>query len=271
MSWKWLTLHTTYMTTKQAVQAPLTLDYHVITIVTTTLLNICYHNSVYFASTHNCYYYTSDSLRKIWLVESIQSIHNSLWTWHDKCNICCRYYIMSSSMSSWLPSPLECSPQKQNGWMLRFCFWGWIMWKMYKKTIIEFGFRMISWIIKTSCLCCLPKPKHRQTSVLMISCSTYSTGCHGISPGKPFMKMKVLFFLRNSNRWVHVWRSVLWDVWRSTAKYADRLVVISFTGLQFSIKIVSWLNLSFNQSDCHAPGKLQSEDQSRLFILVELG
>ena len=32
------------------------------------------------------------------------------------------------------------------------------MWKMYNKTIIEFGFRMISWIIKTSCLCCLPQP-----------------------------------------------------------------------------------------------------------------
>ena len=38
-------------------------------------------------------YYTSDSLWKIWLVESIQSIQNSLWTWHDKCNICCRYCI----------------------------------------------------------------------------------------------------------------------------------------------------------------------------------
>ena len=38
-------------------------------------------------------YYTSDSLWKIWLVQSIQSIHNSLWTWHDKCNICCRYCI----------------------------------------------------------------------------------------------------------------------------------------------------------------------------------
>ena len=36
---------------------------------------------------------TSDSLWKIWLVESIQSIHNSLWTWHDNCNICCRYCI----------------------------------------------------------------------------------------------------------------------------------------------------------------------------------
>ena len=54
--------------------------------------------------------------------------------------------------------PLECSPQKQNSWTLRFCFWGWIMWKMYNKTIIEFGFRMISWIIKTSCLCYLPQP-----------------------------------------------------------------------------------------------------------------
>ena len=67
-------------------------------------------------------------------------------------------FIMSSSTSAWLLSPLECSTQKQNGWTLRFCFWGWIMWKMYNKTIIEFGFRMISWIIKTLCLCYLPQP-----------------------------------------------------------------------------------------------------------------
>ena len=67
---------------------------------------------------------------------------------------------MSSSTSAWLLSPLECS-QKQNGRTLRFCFWGWITWKMYNKTIIEFGFRMISWIIKTSCL-------WTQTSVLII-------------------------------------------------------------------------------------------------------
>ena len=66
-------------------------------------------------------------------------------------------FIMSSSTSAWLLSPLECS-QKQNGWTLRFCFWGCIMWKMYNKTIIEFGFRMMSWIIKTSCLCYLPQP-----------------------------------------------------------------------------------------------------------------
>ena len=38
-------------------------------------------------------YYTSDSLWKIWLVENIQSIHSSLWTWLDKCNICYRYFI----------------------------------------------------------------------------------------------------------------------------------------------------------------------------------
>ena len=67
-------------------------------------------------------------------------------------------FIMSSSTSAWLLSPLECSPQKQNGRTLRFCFWGWIIWKMYNKTIIEFGFRMISWIIKTSCLCYLTQP-----------------------------------------------------------------------------------------------------------------
>ena len=67
-------------------------------------------------------------------------------------------FIMSSSTSAWLVSSLKCSPQEQNGWTLRFCFWGWIMWKMCNKTIIEFGFRMISWIIKTLCLCYLPKP-----------------------------------------------------------------------------------------------------------------
>ena len=67
-------------------------------------------------------------------------------------------FIMSSSTSAWLLSPLECSPQKQNGWKLHFCFWGWILWKMHNKTIIEFGFRIISRIIKPSCLCCLPRP-----------------------------------------------------------------------------------------------------------------
>ena len=36
-------------------------------------------------------------------------------------------FIMSSSMSAWLLSPLECSSQKQNGWTLHFCFWGWII------------------------------------------------------------------------------------------------------------------------------------------------
>ena len=66
-------------------------------------------------------------------------------------------FIMSSSTSARLLSPLECSPQKQHGWTLRFCFWGWMMWKMYNKTIIEFGFRVTSWIIKTSSLCYLPR------------------------------------------------------------------------------------------------------------------
>ena len=84
---------------------------------------------------HNGYYCTSDSLWKIWLIESIQSIHDSLWTWHDKCNICCRYCIYHVKFNvAWLLSPLECSRQKQNGWTLCFCFWGWIMWKMYNKT-----------------------------------------------------------------------------------------------------------------------------------------
>ena len=67
-------------------------------------------------------------------------------------------FFMSSSTSAGLLSPLECSLQKQNGRTLRFCLWGWIILKMYNKTIIEFGFRMISWILKTSCLRYLPQP-----------------------------------------------------------------------------------------------------------------
>ena len=83
-------------------------------------------------------------------------------------------FIMSSSTSAWLLSPLECSPQKQNGWMLRFCFWGWIMWKMYNKTIIEFGFRMISWIIKTSCLCYLPQPSASANNIDLSFANSYN-------------------------------------------------------------------------------------------------
>ena len=94
----------------------------------------------------NRYYYTSDSLWKIWLVESVQSIHNSLWTWHDKCNICCRYCIYHVKFTS-------VSVLLRNRMAERFASVSEDeLWKMYNKTIIEFGFRMISWIIKTSCL-----------------------------------------------------------------------------------------------------------------------
>ena len=76
-------------------------------------------------------------------------------------------FIMSSSKSAWLLSPLERSLQKQNGWTLRFCFWGWIMWKMYNKTIIEFGFCMIS--KPRVCVICLSLRLRQitQTSVLI--------------------------------------------------------------------------------------------------------
>ena len=103
----------------------------------------------------NLNYYTSDSLWKIWLVESIQSIHNSLWTWHDKCSICCRYCIYHVKFNVCLvtkPLGVFSSETKWLNASLLFL-------RMYNKTIIEFGFLMISWIIKTSCLCYLPKPK----------------------------------------------------------------------------------------------------------------
>ena len=83
------------------------------------------------------YYCTSDSLWKIWLVESIQSIHNSLWTWHDKCNICCRYCIYHIKFNVCLVTkPLE-EFSSETKWLTRnkmaerfACFWEWIMWKI---------------------------------------------------------------------------------------------------------------------------------------------
>ena len=90
-------------------------------------------------------------------------------------------FIMSSSTSAWLLSPLECSPQKQNGWTLRFCFWGWIMVKMYNKTIIEFGFRMISWIIKRRvCVICRNRRLRQITQTRGFDNSWYHAQPHPI-------------------------------------------------------------------------------------------
>ena len=55
-------------------------------------------------------------------------------------------FIMSSSTSAWLLSPLECSPQKQNGWTLCIINNYWIRFS-----------HDINWIIKTLCLCYLPQ------------------------------------------------------------------------------------------------------------------
>ena len=138
--------------------------------------NACSTCSTVIFSSFNSYYYTSDSLWKIWLVESIQSIHSSVISAADIT------FIMSSSTSAWLLSPLECSPQKQNGWRFRFCFWGWIMWKMYNKTIIEFGFRMISWIIKTEvCVICRSRRLRQITQKRGFDNSWYHAQPHFVS------------------------------------------------------------------------------------------
>ena len=80
-------------------------------------------------------------------------------------------FIMSSSTSAWLLSPLKCSPQKQNGWTLRFCFWGWIMWKMHNKTIIDSVFAWYHELSKPRvCVICRSRRLRQitQTSVLII-------------------------------------------------------------------------------------------------------
>ena len=68
----------------------------------------------------------------------IHQTHHQKSDWSRACNqftIACELdminaisagdiaFIMSSSTSAWVLSPLECSPQKENGWTLRFCGW----------------------------------------------------------------------------------------------------------------------------------------------------
>ena len=103
------------------------------------------------------YYYTSDSLWKIWLVENIQSIHNSLWTWHDKCNTCCRYCIYHIKFNVCLVTkPLGVFSSETEWLNVFFCL---LFKKCIIKQLLNSVFARISWIIKTSCRYYLPKPK----------------------------------------------------------------------------------------------------------------
>ena len=76
------------------------------------------------------YYYTSDSLWKIWLVESIQSIHNSLWTWHNKCNICYRYCIYHVKFNVCLVTKPLGVFSSETEWLNFFCL-------LFNKCIIK--------------------------------------------------------------------------------------------------------------------------------------
>ena len=121
--------------------------------------------------TTNVFFIIHHSLWKIWLVESIQSIHNSLWTWHDKYNICWRYCIYHVKFNVCLVTkPLECSPQKQNGQTLRFCFWGWILWK--KCIIKQLLNSVFAWYHELSkprvCLICLRLRLRQITQTLVL-------------------------------------------------------------------------------------------------------
>ena len=89
-----------------------------------------------------------------------QQLVNLTWWMPYYFNICCRYcrVIMSSSTSAWLLSPLECYPQKQNGWTICFCFWGWIMlnnWgERFQKHNINYYDKLLLYfkIFKGSCI-----------------------------------------------------------------------------------------------------------------------
>ena len=72
-------------------------------------------------------------------------------------------FIMSSSKSAWLPSPLKCYPQKQDGWTLRLCFWGW---GCIIKQLWNSVFAWYHELLKT-CVCIICRSR-THTSVLII-------------------------------------------------------------------------------------------------------
>ena len=110
------------------------------------------------------YYYTSDSLWKIWLVESIPSIHNSLWTWHDECNIYRRYCIYHVKFNVCLVTkPLGVFFSETEWLNVFFCL-------LFKKCIIKQLLNSVfAWYHELSklrvCIICLSRT---QTSVLII-------------------------------------------------------------------------------------------------------
>ena len=120
-------------------------------------------------SPNNNNYYTSDSLWKIWLVESIQSIHNSLWTWHDKCNICCRYCIYHVKFNVCLVTkPLGVFSSETEWLNAFFCL-------LFKKCIIKQLLNSVfAWYHELSkpCVCIICRSRRlrqiTQTSVLII-------------------------------------------------------------------------------------------------------
>ena len=92
---------------------------------------------------NNFDYYTYDLLWKSWLVKSIQSIYNSVWSWHDKMQYM-KFMLHLSSQDQCLPSfqglslcsvlkLLQTQTEAQNNWMPL---------KKNDKTIIEFSFRL---------------------------------------------------------------------------------------------------------------------------------
>ena len=94
-------------------------------------------------------------------------------------------FIMSSSTSAWLLSPLKAehftSVSEDE-----------LCQKMCNKKIIEFGFRMVSWTIKTSCLCYLPQPSASADNIdLGFDNSWYHAQPHPI-----------IFFNRLTLKWI---------------------------------------------------------------------
>ena len=120
---------------------------------------------------------------RVWtLIIIIHQTHYEKPDWSrafNRCTIACELdminaisaadiiFIMSSSKSAWLPSPLKCSPQKQNGWTLRL-YWGW---GCIIKQLLNSAFTWYHELSKPRvCIICLSLRLRQitQTSVLII-------------------------------------------------------------------------------------------------------
>ena len=103
-------------------------------------------------------YHALDLLWKLWLVKSIQSIYNSMWSWYDNpisvadIGLSCWVESLPSFQAPCLCSALQLLQTQRKASSFADCL------KRYNKTIIDFWFSHDIMNYQILCLCFLPQP-----------------------------------------------------------------------------------------------------------------